>query len=82
MWLLRGERRRKSAAACSAAGQRRSVVLGAGPNWTLCHLGSTADGLSAVTATAALTPRLLPLRQHLNSKIHLKKDLNLESVHN
>ena len=34
---------RKTAAACSPAGQRRSVVVGAGPDWALCRLGSTAD---------------------------------------
>ena len=45
------ERRRTTAAACRPAGQRRSVVVGAGPNWTLCRLGSTADGPSAGPAT-------------------------------
>ena len=36
-----------TAAACRPAGQRRSVVMGAGPNWTMCRLCSTADGPSA-----------------------------------
>ena len=56
MWLLCGERHHKSAAACSLAGQRRSVVVGAGPNWTLCHLGSIVDGPSAGPATAVRPP--------------------------
>ena len=30
--------------------------MGTGPNWTLCRLGSTADGPSAGPATAALPP--------------------------
>ena len=41
------ERRHTTAVACCPAGQRRSVVMGAGPNWTLCRLGSTTDGPSA-----------------------------------
>ena len=45
------ERRRTTAAACCPAGQRRSVVVGAGPNWSLCRLSSTADGPSAGPAT-------------------------------
>ena len=47
------ERHRTTAVACRPAGQRRSVVVGAGPNWTLCRLGSTADGPSGGAATAA-----------------------------
>ena len=50
------ERRCTTAVACRPAGQRRSVVVGAGPNWSLCLLGSTADGPSAGPATAALPP--------------------------
>ena len=60
-WLPCSERRRKTAAACSLAAQRRSVVVGTGPNWTLCCLGSTADGPSAGPATAALPPPQLSL---------------------
>ena len=50
------ERRRTTAAASRPAGQRRSVAVGAGPNWTLCRLGSTADCPSAGPATAAMKP--------------------------
>ena len=35
MWLLSGERRRKSPTACSPAGQRWPVVVGTGSAWTL-----------------------------------------------
>ena len=60
-WLPCSKRRHKSAPVCSPAGQQRSVVVGAGPNWTQCCLGSTADDPSAGPATAVLPPPPPPL---------------------
>ena len=69
MWLLCSERHCNSAAACSPAGQRRSVVMGAGPNWTLRRLGSTADGPSAGPATASLPPSPMQFFKDLEKAI-------------